>query len=149
MYISSRAFIDNGRLPIEYTCDNPDGPGVNPPFLIEGIPEEAKGLVFTMHDTDSDYDHWVIFNMPIQSDSFYIEEGAEPEGDFGLNSAGTVGYFHACPQEGEHHYVFTVYAVDKAISFEEGIPTKADILEKIKDNIVAQSKMTAVYSKIK
>src|ERR1700733_8862225 len=104
MHISSRVFNEGERIPTEYTCDAGGAAaatgGINPPLHIDDIPDGTKSLVLLMEDPDSPigvWDHWVLFNMPVQSESFYIEEGAEPEGDQGKNGAGGLGYYNPCP----------------------------------------------------
>lgn len=160
MHISSRAFEDNARIPLEYTCDvgglTAKTGGVNPPLHIDDIPDGAKSLVLIMEDPDSPvgtWDHWVVFNMPVQSESFYIEEGAEPEGDQGLNGAGGLGYYNPCPNAGEHRYIFTVYALDGGIDLPQGA-SKVEVLEAIMNEdpktakILAMVSLTGRYSRI-
>lgn len=143
MIISSRAYDNNGRIPSDYTCDSVVGTkagqkGINPPFLIEDIPEEARSLIVIIEDIDSknggvngtvnggvvgSFYHWVIVNIPVQSQDFYIEEDSIPEGDICRASTGDNTYVPPCPHDpatGEHRYVTTVYALTGGI---EGEPS--------------------------
>ncbi len=148
MTITSRAFVEGGRIPVEYTCN---GEGINPPLQIEGIPDGAKSLVLIMEDLDSiagTWDHWVKFNMRIESDSYYIEEGVEPEAFSGRGTSGSLVYMGPCPQEGEHRYVFKAFAIDKALNVDEGA-TKEIVLRDMEGSIVDEASLMAVYSQPK
>ena len=165
MHISSRAFGEGKRIPSEYTCDAGGAiaatGGIHPPLHIDEIPDGAKSLVLIMEDPDSPvgtWDHWVVFNMPVQSESFYIEEGQEPEGEQGKNGAGGVGYYNPCPNAGEHRYVFTAYALDGGIDLPAG-STKAEVLAAIDPGlgdgsikapkVLSRATLTGIYSRTK
>lgn len=163
MIISSRAFDDNGRIPSDYTCDSVVGTtagqkGINPPFLIEDIPEETSSLIVIIEDIDSkngavkggvggSFYHWVIVNIPVQSQDFYIEEDSIPEGDICRASTGDNTYVPPCPRDpatGEHRYVTTVYALTGGI---EGEP--ADIANLTGDEVKSLLENGAIETEAK
>lgn len=146
MQMTSRAFSDNQEIPPLYTCD---GDGIHPPLLVEGIHPEAKSLVLIMEDIDSMagvWDHWVLFNIRVESDSYYIEEAEAPEAVVGLGTSGDIGYFGPCPQKGTHRYVFTAYALDKALDLTEGA-TKQAVLDSMEGHVLDQAVLTGLYTR--
>ncbi len=147
MELTSSAFVNNGMIPSQYTCDGDD---LNPPLEIIQIPSETKSLVLIMDDPDSVkatgkvWDHWVVFNIPV--DLYEIEEGKEPQGIAGRNSFGNLGYGGACPADGEHSYIFKLYALDTSLDLKEGA-SKGEVEELMKDHIIETAELIGKYSK--
>jgi Raf kinase inhibitor-like YbhB/YbcL family protein len=147
MTITSRAFEHNGQIPPQYTCTSE---GVNPPLHIEDISAEAKTLVLVMEDIDSVagvWDHWLVYNMPVNSEAYYIEEASEPEGFKGRGTSGDLDYFGPCPKEGTHRYVFKVYAINTILPLEEGA-TKAQVMQEIQGKIVEEAELIGLYTQM-
>ena len=64
-----------------------------------------------------------------------------------MNDFGTLGYKGPCPSEGNpHRYFFSLYALDTALTLEEGA-TKNEIVEAIKGHIIAETKTTGLYQR--
>lgn len=146
MIITSRAFNDQAPIPPQYTCD---GEGVNPPLLIENIPADTISLTLIMEDPDSisgTWDHWVKFNIPVESDTFYIEEADEPEGVSGKGTAGDMEYFGPCPQKGTHRYIFRVFALNAPLKLEQGA-SKDEVIEAMEGKIIEEAEVTGLYTK--
>jgi hypothetical protein len=88
------------------------------------IPSGTKSLVLIIDDPDATagtFTHWIVYNIPPtagglsagQPDEKVLSNGA----NIGDNSAGSRGYYPACPPIGStHRYVFRLYAVDMDIS---------------------------------
>jgi hypothetical protein len=96
------------------------------------------------------WDHWLLFNLP--ADVLALSEGVPrdaelPEGSRqGRNSSDQLGYGGPCPPSGEtHSYVFTLYAVDTFLEFEEGVG-KEDILRAIEGHVLAQAELVGLYT---
>ena len=98
------------------------GSNVSPALSWSGAPAGTKSFVLTVYDPDaptgSGFWHWVMFNIP--PGTTRLDEGAgvpgkEPTGATQVeNDYGTVGYGGPCPPKGKpHHYVFTLYALNK------------------------------------
>lgn len=147
MNIISPNFPPNGQIPSKYTCD---GDNINPELSIEGVPNEAKSLVLIMDDPDAVkvtgkvWDHWIVFNIP--SNTMIISEGQEPPGIHGKGTGENLKYSGPCPPDGEHSYVFRLYALDREINLPEGI-TREQLDEAVQRYIIDQTELIGKYKK--
>jgi Raf kinase inhibitor-like YbhB/YbcL family protein len=109
MLVRSPAFLHEGTIPRKYTCD---GDNLSPPLAIDRAPLKTATFALIVEDPDAPggWDHWVVCNIP--GTTSRLGEGTDPIGTEGLNSWGTIGYGGPCPPEGEHRYLFRVYALD-------------------------------------
>jgi Raf kinase inhibitor-like YbhB/YbcL family protein len=143
--LKSQAFEDQGFIPSKYTCDGED---INPPLLIENVPQEAKSLVLVMQDPDAPrgtFLHWLLWN--ISPETKEISEGKIPPGAVeGKNDFGKIGYGGPCPPSGTHHYVFTLYALSRKLDFPQDL-SWSDFKTLINQHILAQAKLTGLYSR--
>jgi Raf kinase inhibitor-like YbhB/YbcL family protein len=158
MKVLSKAFREKETIPLKYTCD---GDNICPPLEIHEIPKNAESLVIIMDDPDIPdsvkknlnievYDHWVLFNIRLNSFKtgfFEIEEGVEPEGKKGLNSSGKVNYVGPCPPEGQHRYFIKVYALKSFIDLPHGT-TKSMIEKNMNGLIIDSAELMAFYERI-
>jgi Raf kinase inhibitor-like YbhB/YbcL family protein len=65
----------------------------------------------------------------------------------GENDTGNIGWNGPCPPPGKpHHYIFTLFALDKRISFGKP-PKRAEFDAMIADHIIAKTVYTGLYSK--
>lgn len=87
MHLSSPVFIYGEMIPKKYGRDFEN---LNPPLVIEDVPEGAKSFVLIMEDPDVPeaagvpiWDHWVMFNIP--PDIREISEAWIPTGVRGGN----------------------------------------------------------------
>ena len=146
MKIICPAFKENASLPKESTCQ---GNNINPRIEISDIPKETKSLVVTMIDIDSfvgTWIHWLLWN--IDPEIKVIEENSVPKDALqGTTSFDAVGYGGPCPHEGEHRYVFTVYALNTKIALGEGGDYE-QLEEAIESKILDKAEYTGVYKKI-
>lgn len=146
MKISSTAFEENTQIPSQYTCD---GQNQRPTLQIAEVPTEAKSLALIVHDPDAPapggFTHWVIWNIPPQTVEILgnsIPAGAV-EGKIGSGKNAWTG---PCPPSGNHHYQFTLFALDTSLD----IPSTTDKtgLEKaIEGHILAQNMLTGLYQR--
>ncbi|WP_301924229.1 YbhB/YbcL family Raf kinase inhibitor-like protein [Ferruginibacter sp.] len=144
MKITSNAFMDGGNIPSKYTCDGED---VNPPLMIENVPQGTQTLAIIVEDPDAItgvYDHWLVWNMPPER---IVEENRIP-GISGRNGAGKTGYHGPCPPSGTHRYYFFVFALDVSLDIESG-SDKRKLQEAMKSHILAQGTLMALYTKEK
>lgn len=144
MKITSEAFVSRGEIPALYTCD---GENVLPPLSVAGIPDGAETLAIIVTDPDAmngEWVHWVRFNIPIDTKEFAINEGEAPSGVSGIGSGNNLKYEGPCPPNGEHRYVFSVYALNASLSLDSGA-TKADVLKEMKGKLLDQSALVGVY----
>jgi Raf kinase inhibitor-like YbhB/YbcL family protein len=124
--VTSPAFTEGTRIPVDYTCDGTD---VMPDLVLSSPPENTKSLVVYVEDPDASggsFTHMVAFNLspdlrkiPSAPDLAAAGEAAR----FGVNDLGGVRYQGPCPPKGEvHRYSFRVFALDTMLKLPEGAP---------------------------
>lgn len=106
--VSSPAFTDGSRLPVQYTCD---GAGSEPVVRAGAVPPSTKELVLVVSDPDApggSYVHVTRYGLSPRGDGAVDHGGLE-----GRNSAGSDGWTPPCPPKGDdaHRYVWSVYAL--------------------------------------
>lgn len=146
MKITSTAFQNNSLIPTEYTCD---GKNINPPLTIAEVPENTKSLAIIVEDPDApvktNFTHWVLFNISPETQE--ILENSIPPGSLqGNNDFGEASYKGPCPPKGIHHYIFTLYALDKYLDVLEGT-TKEQVLDNMQGHIIESTHLIGIYSK--
>lgn len=143
MQLTSPAFVEQGTIPTEYTCDGQD---ISPPLHIEGVPESAQTLVLIVDDPDAPggtWDHWVVYDIaPVEE----IPRDVGALGTSGKNSSGDAGYGGPCPPSGTHRYVHQMYALDTELGLDEGA-SKREILDAMEGHVVASATLTGLYSR--
>ena len=146
--IQSSAFNDNGSIPSKYTCD---GNNVSPPLSWKESPAKTKSFVLIVDDPDAPngvWDHWIIFN--IQNGITELPENTSlPEKAlYGKNSWGKLAYGGPCPPNGEHRYLFKVYALDTLLNLPSG-STKQAVEAAMMSHVLAMTTLTGRYERIK
>lgn len=143
--ITSSAFADNESIPPEYTAD---GRNVNPPLAISDIPDGTVSLALIMDDPDAPvgtWDHWIVWNIPPNTGE--IAAGSVPAGAVqGANGWGRSEYGGPSPPSGTHRYFFKLYALDIALDLKPDA-NKAALERAMEDHIIAQTKLTGLYSR--
>lgn len=153
--LTSSAFEDGGVIPPKYTCE---GDNTSPPLAFQDVPKGVRSLILVMEDPDIPqavkesagiqiFDHWIMFDIP--PDTIEIPEG-RPVGTEGLNSREQVGYTGPCPpsqfEPKSHRYFFRAYGLDRKLSLKEGV-TKDEVLEAMKDHVIAEGALVGTYEK--
>lgn len=144
--ITSEAFSDGGEIPAKYTCD---GGNINPPLEIGNVPKSAKSLAIAVEDPDAPsgtWDHWIKWNVPASTS--VIMEGQDPQGASGKGSGGNTKYQGPCPPEGEHRYIFKVFALDTLLSLKSG-SSKKDLEEAMEGHIIGKAEIMGRYKRNK
>lgn len=143
--ISSTAFGHHEKIPVKYTCDGAD---VNPPLLIEGVPEAAKSLALIMDDPDAPrgtWVHWLVWNIDPKAKE--IAEATVPSGaSLGMNDFRRLAYGGPCPPSGTHRYFFKLYALDTVLGLRQGA-TKAELEKAMQGHVIAQAELIGLYSR--
>jgi Raf kinase inhibitor-like YbhB/YbcL family protein len=143
--VTSAAFGNNKAIPSGFTCD---GSSASPPLKFRSVPKATKDVALIMTDPDvpsGAFVHWVAWHLPKPG----VPEETLPAGIVqGKNSIGNAAYAGPCPPMGSppHHYIFTVYAVSKQITLAPGA-TADELRAAIKDNVLAQGKLTGTYQR--
>ena len=140
--ITSNAFKDNNFIPAKYSCEGDD---INPPFVIENIPEETKSLAIIVDDPDAraaTWVHWVMWNIPV---THHLKENHVP-GVQGINDFGRQKYNGPCPPGGTHHYYFKVYALDTVLDIPAG-SNKLQLEKAMSDHTIAFGEIIGLYTR--
>ena len=149
MMLNSTGFSEGERLPDEFTCA---GANVSPPLAWEGAPAEAQAYALIMDDPDTPrgtFDHWVMYDIPVDTDGIGQAQAADEIGATpGANGTGGPTYLGACPPpgDGDHRYIFRIYALDAAL----GLPPGADkqtVLDAMEGHILGQGQLIGMYSR--
>jgi len=119
MEISSAAFKDGEKIPIQYVMPGAGGKNISVPLSWKNIPSGTKSFALSVvdpHPVAQNWIHWLVINIPANVAS--LEEGATrkkmPPGSVEVkNSFGDIGYGGPQPPKGtgDHPYVFTLYAL--------------------------------------
>lgn len=116
--------VRHGIIPARYTCH---GAGLSPPLHWSGAPSRTKALALVVDDADvpaSPYIYWIVFD--INPSTTEIQAGQLPSGARqAINSAGHAAYDPPCPQDKEHSYRITVYALRSPVSRPNGTSLKS------------------------
>jgi len=122
MEITSTAFKDGEKIPIQYVMPGAGGKNISVPLSWKNAPSGTKSFALSMvdpHPVAQNWVHWLVINIPANVTS--LEEGASgkkmPPGSVELkNSFGDIGYGGPQPPKGtgDHPYVFTLYALKVA-----------------------------------
>jgi len=126
MMLTSPQLEQGGRLNDSqvYSGFGCSGKNTSPSLRWEGAPENTKSFALTVYDPDaptgSGWWHWVVFNIPVDTNHLPenagdVPSGPAPEGSVqSRTDYGKPGYGGACPPVGDkpHRYVFTLFALD-------------------------------------
>jgi Raf kinase inhibitor-like YbhB/YbcL family protein len=142
--LTSSAFPPNGSIPAKYTCD---GAGVSPPLQIAGVPAGSRSLALIVYDpdvpksikADGRYSHWVLWNLAPGIST--IEEHRSG----GISENGRAGYLPPCPPNGEHRYIFQLFALDKNLG-DEKIYLEQDLHRVMQGHVVEQTELVGRYA---
>lgn len=145
--ITSPAFGPGEAIPLPFTCDGED---VSPSLDVVGIPRGTESLVLIVDDPDAPlgtWDHWVEYDIPVDSGSLEIDRASGPIGTQGVNSWNLTGYMGPCPPESEQHeYFFRVYALDRLLDLPAG--SESERVDKAMEGHVIDSvELVGVYER--
>lgn len=142
MKIMSPAFKNNGFIPREYSGRGAD---INPPLVIDDIPDGAKSLALIVDDPDAPagtWVHWVVFDIPVVPK---IDEDSVP-GKSGMTDSGRAHYHGPNPPSGTHRYFFKIYALDKVLGLKEGI-NKQTLEKAMQGHILDKAELVGLYKR--
>ena len=153
MELRSSAFVHQGEIPRQYTCDGED---LSPPLAWSGIPQGTKSLALIVDDPDAPdpkapkrvYVHWVLYNIPpTASLAEAVQPSKLPAGTReGLNDWGRTGYGGPCPPIGRHRYFFKLFALDRKLGDLQR-PTSTQLQHAIAGHVVAEATLIGTYEK--
>lgn len=144
MRIESDAFVNNGKIPVLYTCN---GGGVLVPIKIFDVLKDAKSLALIVNDPDApngDFVHWLIWN--IDPGTSVIENNKLSGAVEGCTSLDRPGWVAPCPPSGTHRYNFKLYALDTLLSMPK-LSNKDDLINSMKGHIIDNAMLTGLYGR--
>ena len=153
--VTSSSFSEGGKIPMDNVHQWCGGKNNAPQLSWSGAPSGTKSFAITCFDPDaptgSGYWHWIAFNIPASVTS--LDAGAgngdKPGGGMGGRSDfGSTSYGGPCPPKGhgDHHYTFTVYALDvDKIDGANGETTGASTVFMMRGHLLATGKITGVF----
>jgi Raf kinase inhibitor-like YbhB/YbcL family protein len=155
MEITSTAFKDKGRIPIQYVMPGAGGKNISIPLSWKNIPAGTKSFALSIvdpHPVAQNWVHWLVINIPKEANS--IEEGTSrkkmPPGSMELkNSFGDLGYGGPQPPKGtgDHPYVVTLYALNVE-KLELGVNTSLpDFKKAIEGKVIETATITGMYGR--
>lgn len=127
----------------------------SPALAWEGAPAGTKSFALVAHDPDAPtgtgWYHWLVYNLP--ADKNVLAAGANKALPAGAKEAftdfGSTGYGGPCPPPGpEHHYNFTVYALDvPALDLNPSNTTGALLRFMLTQHTLASGTWTGTYGR--
>lgn len=146
--ITSPDFHDGGPLSqkTEFNQQGCTGSNIAPQLNWVHVPAGTKSFVLLMSDYDAPvaggFHHWIVYNIPagareLQGNRAFTE---------GTNSYGFIGYGGPCPPAtGEtHHYLFLLYAVNRAHVGGKGL-TFDQVISKIQNDVLGATSIIGTF----
>ena len=148
--VTSSAFKEGEMIPSKYTCD---GINISPPINWHTSVNGIKTFALISDDPDAptgDWVHWIVFNIPPNirelREDCKANRNLPDEALMGTNGFRTISYGGPCPPSGIHRYFFKIYALDIVLHLKAGA-TKKELLEAIKEHILAQGQLMGLYKR--
>ena len=132
--LHSASFADGGTLPLSVISNIPNGNGQNsctasgsaggnesPQLSWHHAPHGTRSFAIVAYDVTAQFTHWVIYNIPADTDSLPQNAGTpgSPSGVQNGNDFFEPNYNGPCPPTTltpySHQYKFTVYALDRTL----------------------------------
>src|SRR3954468_11346596 len=151
LQVTSESFREGGAIPIEHVYKGCGGKNTSPQLSWSGAPAGTTSFVVTCFDPDaptgSGYWHWVTFDIPANVTSIAAGDSKLSGGKPGRNDYGESGYGGPCPPkgDGQHRYIFRVYALDvDSIGASEGT-TGASVTFMTRGHVLATAAITGKF----
>jgi len=152
--ISSPAFVNDGLIPRQYTCD---GANVSPPLHWSGVPSNAKSLALIIEDPDAPdpeapkttWIHWILYNIPPNIDQLPedLARHGIPAGALdGLYDWLRTGYGGPCPPIGTHRYVHRLFALSAVLPDLHG-PRKSTLVQAMHGKVLVEAALVGLYAR--
>jgi Raf kinase inhibitor-like YbhB/YbcL family protein len=147
--LTSTVFKEGGRIPDRYTCT---AQNVSPALAWTGVPKGTVSLALIMDDPDAaakPWVHWVMYNIDPKTTGLAEGVSIGAIGAFsGTTSFKSLGYGGPCPPvgAGNHHYVFTLYALSASPNLKEGA-TRVELLAAMEGITIAKTTLVGLYSR--
>lgn len=122
--LRSAAFDDGGAIPVRYSCE---GDNVSPPLAWSKVDGDVKALALVVADPEAPggiFHHWIVLDLDPRARS--MAEGKVPaDATQALGTSDNPTYIGPCPPVGEeHHYLFTLFPLDRRLDLPDGTATE-------------------------
>lgn len=153
MQVQSDSFADGATIPLEFVNTSAGGKNQSPQISWNAIPK-AKSYAVTVFDKDAKNGagiyHWIVINISPTINSLAANASATglPQGAVEIAHGMTDVHYQGPfpPENSLHHYVVTIYALNKdAISHTDA----ATVIDQIHQSTIASSSFTGTYETIK
>ncbi len=147
MNLRSEEFAHGEPMPNKYSRE---GDELSPPFVWDGVPEEADALALLCEDPDAPgeqpFTHWVVFNIPTEKTG--LPEGGPIPGTEGRNDFGEQGYGGPMPPEGDgpHRYFFRLYAIDRVLDLQPDAG-REQLVQAMQGHAIDQAEWMGTYER--
>jgi len=151
MQLTSPDFENNGVLPRKAVSSHLGGQDKSPVLSFSQVPSDAKSLALTCYDPDaptgSGFWHWIVVNIPVQTEGTLCSESLPPLANVVFNDANEANYMGALPPADDpaHRYIFTLHALSCERIEIEGM-AQAFVRFQIKTNEIMRASMTALFA---
>jgi len=172
LQVTSDTFTAGATLPLSAIFNNPVN-GINtctpdgaaggdesPQLSWHRVPRETRSFVVILYDTTAAFTHWGMYNIAAQVRALPQNAGraGSPFGPQVVNDFGDPHYDGPCPPANltplAHHYVFSVYALDRELSVDSlpHFPANAETLYHAliaaarEGHVLASGNLTGLYS---
>ena len=150
IHLTSPDFGAWAMMPKAFTQD---GDNLSPPLKWENLPEDTQALALIVQDPDAPtpdpITHLIAYDIAPEDE---IATGELMPGTdrfkFGRGSFGHVGYVGPRPirSHGRHRYMFQLFALDTALSFER-MPDLRALLDAMAGHVLARGELTGWYER--
>jgi Raf kinase inhibitor-like YbhB/YbcL family protein len=155
MKLTSTAFQDGGKIPLQYTMPGVGGQNVSLPLSWADAPAGTQSFALSIidpHPVANNWMHWLVVDIPAGATS--LPEGASgqkmPPGAVELtNSYGKPGYGGPQPPKGtgDHPYVVTLYALNVAKVEVRKNTNLADFKKALAGKVLATATITGYFGR--
>jgi Raf kinase inhibitor-like YbhB/YbcL family protein len=147
--LTSSAFAEAERIPMQYTCDGVDH---SPPLAWHNVPRRTQSFLLIMDDPDAPagvWDHWVLYNIPATTHALPENIQTLPLGtQTGINSWRQPHYNGPCPPDREHRYYFKLYALDTLLELHDGA-TKEQVEAAMRNHVITTAELMGRYERLR
>lgn len=159
--LTSKTLGGNATPMEEFNGFGCTGENKSPQLSWQNAPEGTKSFAITMYDPDaptgSGWWHWVVFDLPVNTNSLAAGAGNPSKGLMkkgaiqSVTNYGTPGYGGPCPPEnhGIHQYVITVHALKVANLGLDKNTNPAIVGYNIWNNTIAKASIVTYYERKK
>ncbi|MBM4110531.1 MAG: YbhB/YbcL family Raf kinase inhibitor-like protein [Phycisphaerae bacterium] len=153
--MTSPAFKNNERLPVEYSTD---GENVSPEVAWTNAPAGTKSFALICHDPDAgQFIHWIAWNIPadckglprgLKRAATLDEPKGMRQGFTGWGKSKGEGYLGPAPGKGsgDHHYTFTVVALETEFPADK-VFTARELRSAMKGHVLGKAELVGIFSR--